>query len=257
MRLVTTIFAATIASASLTVAPGLAQHPAAMPPGAPIAQSAHGAAPAQPASAAVTGKVVETMDAGPYTYVLVDAGGKQTWAAGPKTTVAVGDTVSLPAGNLMKNFKSTTLGRTFELIYFVPAIQVTTSGGGAKPAPAAAQPPPGINPTIAAIDLSNIKKAEGGYTVAELFANKDALAGKEVAVRGRVVKFNPSIMGKNWLHLRDGTGAPGTNDVTVTTAATATIGSLVLVRGKLGTDEDFGFNYKYPILIEDAAVTSE
>jgi len=256
MRKIVIAVAAIIATAVLSVGPGIAQHPAAPPPAAPGAQSAHGAAPAQPASGGITGKVVETTNAGPYTYVLVDDGAKRTWAAGPSTAVAVGDTVALPAGNPMQNFKSTSLGRTFEVIYFVPGIQVTASGA-AQPAAATPQGAAAANPTIAAVDLSNITKAEGGYTVSELFANKDTLTGKEVAVRGRVVKFNAGIMGKNWLHLRDGTGAAGTNDVTVTTSATATVGSLVLVRGKLGTDKDFGFNYKYPVLIEDAAVSSE
>ncbi len=256
MREFVIAFAATIATAVLAVEPGIAQHPAAPPPAAPGAQSAHGGAPAQPAPGGITGKVVETMNAGPYTYVLVDDGAKRTWAAGPNTAVAVGDTVALPAGNPMQDFKSTSLGRTFEMIYFVPGIQVT-AGSGAKPATAGSQGAAATNPTIAAIDLSNIKKAEGGHTVAELFANKDTLVGKEVAVRGRVVKFNAGIMGKNWIHLRDGTGSTGTNDVTATTSATATVGSLVLVRGKLVTDKDFGFNYKYPVLIEDAAVTTE
>ena len=64
-------------------------------------------------------------------------------------------------------------------------------------------------------------------------------------------------MGKNWVHVQDGTGGSGTNDLTVTTNATAAVGDTVLVRGKLGADKDFGFGYKYDILIEDAALTVE
>jgi len=177
MRKIVIAVAAIIATAVLSVGPGIAQHPAAPPPAAPGAQSAHGAAPAQPAAGGITGKVVETTNAGPYTYVLVDDGAKRTWAAGPSTAVAVGDTVALPAGNPMQNFKSTSLGRTFEVIYFVPGIQVTASGA-AQPAAATPQGAAAANPTIAAVDLSNITKAEGGYTVSELFANKDTLTGK-------------------------------------------------------------------------------
>ena len=36
-------------------------------------------------------------------------------------------------------------------------------------------------------------------------AQKDSLSGSQVVVRGKVVKFNANIMGKNWLHVRDGT----------------------------------------------------
>ena len=108
-----------------------------------------------------------------------------------------------------------------------------------------------------AVDLSNIKKADGGQTVAELFANKATLVGKEVVVRGRVVKFTPAVMGKNWIHMQDGTGSAGTNDLTVSTSATAAVGNTVLVRGKLSTDKDLGFGYQYDILIEDATVAVE
>src|SRR3990172_6409008 len=65
--------------------------------------------------------------------------------------------------------------------------------------------------------VPSITKAKGGYTVEELYIKKDQLNGNKVKVRGKVVKFNPNIMGKNWLHLQDGTGTPGTNDITVTT----------------------------------------
>jgi hypothetical protein len=117
---------------------------------------------------------------------------------------------------------------------------------------------PGHGATGAAtVELSNIAKAEGGQTVGELFSKKGELAGKEVAVRGRVVKYTPAVMGKNWMHVQDGSGSAGTNDLTVSTNATAAVGNTVLVRGKLSTDKDLGFGYKYDVLIEDATVTVE
>ena len=105
--------------------------------------------------------------------------------------------------------------------------------------------------------MSNIQKASGGHTVAELFAGKEELADKETAVRGRVVKFNAGIMGRNWIHIQDGSGSQGSNDLTVTTDATATVGDLVVIRGKLKTDQDFGHGYKYAVLIEEAKVDVE
>jgi hypothetical protein len=76
-------------------------------------------------------------------------------------------------------------------------------------------------------------------------------------VRGRVVKFTAEVMGKNWLHLQDGTGSAGTNDLTVSTSGAAAVGNMVLVRGKLGTDKDLGFGYHYDVIIEDATVAVE
>jgi hypothetical protein len=65
-------------------------------------------------------------------------------------------------------------------------------------------------------------------------------------------------MGKNWLHVRDGTGEEGTNDLTVTTIdVLPNVGDLVLVTGPLETDKDFGMGYRYDLIIEDAEVTVE
>ncbi len=110
------------------------------------------------------------------------------------------------------------------------------------------------------VDAGNIKvaKATGpdGRTVAEVNAKRTDLKGKPVAVRGQVVKFTPGVMGKNWVHLRDGTGAEsdGSNDVVVTTQDETKIGDVVLVKGIVATDRDLGYGYKYKVLIEEATL---
>jgi hypothetical protein len=104
-----------------------------------------------------------------------------------------------------------------------------------------------------------VKKAEGpnGKTVSEIYAGKASLKGASVAVRGKVVRYNPGIMGKNWIHLRDGSGSneKKDNDVTVTTLDSAALGDVILVKGKVQLDRDFGAGYAYPIIIEDAKVS--
>ena len=107
------------------------------------------------------------------------------------------------------------------------------------------------------MDLSNIKRAANGQTVAEIYAGSAKLAGEKVTFRGRVVKFNGGIMGKNWLHVRDGTGSDGSNDLTITSQGKAKVGDLVLVTGVLATNRNFGGGYKYPVIIEDATVVVE
>jgi len=64
-------------------------------------------------------------------------------------------------------------------------------------------------------------------------------------------------MDKTWLHIMDGTGGEGTNDLAVTTDAVASVGDIVVVNGELAVDKDFGFGYKYDIIIENAEVTVE
>ena len=103
--------------------------------------------------------------------------------------------------------------------------------------------------------MSNIAKA--GKTVAEIFAEKAALSGKAVEVRGKVVKYSPEIMGKIWLHIQDGTGEAGSNDLTVTTMTPVKMGDTVVVKGLLAVDKDFGYGYQYALIVEDAEVTVE
>ena len=76
-------------------------------------------------------------------------------------------------------------------------------------------------------------------------------------VRAKVVKFSPNIMGKNWIHLQDGTGTKGTDDLTVTTATSVKVGDTILVSGVVVINRDFGYGYKYDVIIEDAKVTIE
>jgi hypothetical protein len=209
------------------------------------------------------GKVVETMNVANYTYVLIDTGTKKVWAAAPQFNVKVGDTVALAGAMPMTNYQSRALNRTFDLVYFsgnVTVNGVAVAGAGAAPNMAAGSLPPGHPPTArgpGALDLAGIKRAENGQTVEEIVKGKAKFAGKRIAVRARVVKFNGGILGKNWLHVRDGSGAEGTNDLTVTTSAVAKVGDLVLVTGVLSVDRDFGSGYRYGLMVEDASVVAQ
>jgi hypothetical protein len=75
-----------------------------------------------------------------------------------------------------------------------------------------------------------------------------------VAVRGRILRYMPGIMGKTWIHLADGSGKPATRDfdLTVTTQDTAKVGDVVTVKGILQLKRDVGAGYVYPVIIEDA-----
>lgn len=203
----------------------------------------------------ISGKVAETMEASGYTYVLVDKGTEKVWVAGPRTAVKVGDEVYVPEGSTMANFESKSLKRTFEQIIFSSAIMV----GGADNAGAPVQPPADHTKaaTPATVDLKGITKATGGKSVAEIFAERKTLDGKKVLVRGKVVKYMSGIMGKNWLHVKDGTGTSGSDDLVVTTTVAAKIGDKVLVNGKVASDKDFGSGYRYDVIVEDAEVTVE
>jgi len=101
---------------------------------------------------------------------------------------------------------------------------------------------------------SALAQAAEQKTVEGLFQDKAKLGGHEVQVRGKVVKVNNGVMNRNFLHIQDGTGKQGANDVTVTSQETANIGDEVVITGKLAVDKDFGAGYTYPILIEEAKI---
>ncbi len=227
---------------------------------------------------AIQGKVTETMDASGYTYVNVETESGPVWAAMPQTVVEVGQDIALAGGMEMKNFESKSLGKTFDSVVFSSGM--TQPGDAASaPAPAAAggesfadamkgeaametvQPMAssgGSQAAVAEVEEVAVEKAEGGnaYTIAELFAKKADLDKQKVVVRGKVVKVSSMIMGKNWLHLQDGTGdaASNSHDLVVTTLGQAEKGAVVVVEGTLSADRDFGSGYRYDVIVEDAEV---
>jgi hypothetical protein len=234
------------------------------------AQTKHPAPARQPAVAEgselkkFSGKVTETMDASSYTYVLLDTGTGKLWAAIPQTQVKEGDTVAIGDGMPMLKYHSKILNRDFDVVYFAGDVMINGSrptSPGADSGPLAGLPKdhPPINGSAAApkIELTGIKKAKGGKTIEEVFAEKAKLSGHEITLRGKVVKFNEMILGRNWVHLRDGTGGAGNNDLLVTTTTPVKVGDTVVVTGKVALNRNFGSNYKYDLMLEDAKVVVE
>ncbi len=241
-------------------------------PAAPVA-----VAPAGGPAAPVRGKVLERIDAAPYSYLRLATAEGETWAAVPQSDVAKGTDVVVENPMPMDGFESKTLKRKFDKLSFGT---LAKGGGPAAEAPAPAAPagapqgmPPGTPPAMAGMaaqhaaaaagpaDAGDVKvaKAQGAdaRTVAQLWSQKTALKEKKVTVRGKVVKFNGGIMGRNWLHLRDGTGtaAKGDNDITVTTEDTVAVGDVVVAKGVVRLSKDFGAGYAYPVIVEEAKVS--
>jgi hypothetical protein len=228
------------------------------------------------AAPTIAGTIIETMNASGYTYMLVLSGAEKTWVAIPATTVKKGAVINYYKGMVIKDFTSKTLNRTFDTIIFssglaeknakvVPQPVASDSFTNAvkaekttiKPAPTM-EMSNGSTGAIVPLQEISIEKAPtaNGYTVQEIFEKAQELAGKKVQVHGKVVKFNPLIMGKNWIHLQDGTGNPMKNshDLVVTTDKTVELNSIVTVEGILAAEKDFGAGYKYAAIIEDASI---
>jgi hypothetical protein len=104
-----------------------------------------------------------------------------------------------------------------------------------------------------------VEKATGqdAYTIAEVYEKKSGLCNNKVFVRGKVVKVLPKIMGKNWIHLQDGSGdeKKGNYDLVVTSQDMPSVGDVITVSGTVYTDKDFGAGYKYNVIVEEAIIT--
>jgi len=249
----------------------------------------------------ISGKVIETMDAKHYTYVLLKKDATETWLAVPKTKVTVGEELEFWKGIEMSKFNSTQLNRTFDTIFFSPGLVsgtgptdediVSMAHGGRSTEQIAAdkKEPTEENETteqshtldknrqhdeeiiqkahggqpLASLESAKapvlntlaepIEKASGpdGYKISEIYEKQGELAGKEVSVRGRVVKIAAGVLKMNWIHLQDGSGnvSSGTHDIIVTSNDLPVAGDIITMRGTVHLNKDFGAGYKYALIL--------
>lgn len=202
------------------------------------------------------------MNAGGYTYIYVEqADGSKKWVAVTQTAAKVGDQMSFKPGMEMGKFESKALNRSFDSIIFSEGV---ISGGSTAPVL-----DPGKNEGVSHGSQGALKdkaakisvtKATGpnAATIAEAYAKSAKLNKKKVVIRGQVVKISSGIMGKNWIHIQDGTGSEKKkthNLVCTSKTDIADVGDVVTITGTLIKDRDFGAGYKYPVIIEDTKIT--
>ncbi len=193
--------------------------------------------------------VKEVIQTSAYTYLNVEEAGSSSWLAVTRREVEPGATLYHQGGLEMKNFESKELKRTFEAVYFVDGISdqpISASTG--KPAWSPHKPASDAKTEI------SVEKADGGISIAELFARRSSHANQKVKVRGQVTKYNSGIMGRNWVHLQDGTKDSGNFDITVTTNDQVKVGDVVVFEGTVILNKDFGAGYSYEVIVEDARV---
>ena len=97
----------------------------------------------------------------------------------------------------------------------------------------------------------NVEPCADCITIGKLLADRKAYEGKLIKVKGQVTKYNGGIMGKNWIHIQDGTDYKDGFDLTITTGVTAAVGEIVTFEGKIALDKDFGYGYSYNVLMEE------
>ena len=192
--------------------------------------------------------VQEVIQSSNYTYLRVAEDSKESWIAITRQEVEVGKTYYFEPSIEMTNFTSKELKRTFPVILFVAKFSNMPIVANEKAI--VSDPPKGKQPAVAKEGIK-VQRAANGITIAELFAKKDTYAGKSIKIKGEVVKYNPQIMGKNWLHIQDGTNSNGSFDLTITTNEEVKVGDVVTFEGVVALNKDFGAGYSYDVIVEE------
>jgi len=193
-------------------------------------------------------KVNEVVQTSNYTYLKVTDNGAENWIAVTRQEAAVGEVYYYDEALEMKNFNSKELNRTFETIYFVQGISK-------EPIAAAAEPQMGnkaVQPTLTIKEGISVAPAEGGVSIANLYASRNDFGGKKIKMKGQVVKINEEVMGKNWIHIQDGTKDGENFDLTITTLDKVKLDDVVTFEGTISLKKDFGYGYFYELIMEDA-----
>ena len=197
--------------------------------------------------------VEEVLQTSGYTYLLNKTENGSQWLATVKVEAKVGEIYYYQGGMEMRDFKSTELDRTFASVIFLQGVisaeELLLGAKTSKPAS-----PQGAPPTPPPTPDTKTETPKGGISIEELMANKNNYANKAVLLRGKVVKYNEAIMGKNWVHIQDGTSSGAENDLTVTTDMTTKVGDVITVYGTIIIDKDFGSGYFYKIIMEEARI---
>ncbi len=192
-------------------------------------------------------QVEEKMDASSYSYLKVNENGNSYWIAVPTMDVKPGEKIYFSKSMEMKDFKSETLGRTFESVLFVD--DASKDAIGQEVASPHSKISTGKDVSI------KVEPLKDGYSVEQIYNKKSSLVNKIVKVKGVVVKINKDIMNTNWIHIQDGTGNDGTHDLLVTSDTVPEVGQTIIAEGKVISDKDFGAGYFYSVLLENSKIT--
>ena len=201
-------------------------------------------------------EVTEVVQGNTYTYLKVKENMTDRWVAVTKQDANKGDVFYYDSALQMTNFHSKEIDRDFDVIYFVNQISKTPLGGSAPAMSGGSMP--AHSGKVASSDAEvEISKPEGELTIATVYANRAEYAENTFEIRGVVVKVNNQVMGKNWVHIQDGTADGGNFDLTITTQADVNVGDEVSFKGKLTLNKDFGAGYTYEVIMEDGELVTK
>jgi len=180
-----------------------------------------------------------------YLYLLVQENNDEFWIAVRKMEINIGETYFYYGGLLKTNFKSNEYDKVFDKIYLVTSLVKSDHGNH-------------INEKK--LDIKDIKIAKtksipeikGSIKISELVRNQKELEGKTVQISGICSKTNPNIMGRNWIHVKD--GSLDDYDLVITSSTYVKEGTQITIKGVVALNKDFGAGYMYKLILENGVV---
>lgn len=199
-----------------------------------------------------TVKILETQDAGSYTYIKVEEKGEQYWAAVMKSALKKGQVITINEQVWMENFKSKTLNKTFDKILFaelpkkkgISGVDNIHSIHGdmiKKKQEKSFKPDPKFNEGVIVSKDAPIKT-----NISEIFKNEEKFKNKNVEIEGEVVQVSNKVMGNTWVKIINGQDAmifrsPNEDEKVA-------VGNKVKVSGTINTNVDYGFGFAYKVI---------
>lgn len=202
--------------------------------------------------------VIEIQQVSSYTYLLVSENKSEKWVAAPRIETEKGAVLYYKGGTEMPNFTSKELNKTFASVLFLERITANKSDLMVKAQQYSGSTMHQGNPKVEIQKRTKVIAAPlDGISLAFLLENKNQYQGKTIKLKGEVISFRSKILGKNWIHIQDGTEYLGVFDLTITSDEQFEIGDIVIVQGIVAVNKDFGYGYFYDVIVENAKLISD
>ena len=193
--------------------------------------------------------VKEILPTAKYVYLKVNENDEEFWIATRKQNINIGETYFYKGGLLKTNFESKEHSKIFEKIYLVTSLVKANHGGNTELDKL--QTEQSINKNNATSTKKIVVKS-GSIKISELVENFKKYEGKIIQLSGKCIKINPNIMGRNWIHIQD--GSKDNYDLVITSNTFVKEGSMITIKATVTLNKDFGAGYKYNLILENGII---
>ena len=196
--------------------------------------------------------VNEILPTANYTYLNVTEGEKVFWIAVSSTDAKIGDTYFYVGGLLKNNFESKALNKVFDELYLIGNLVSSNHGNEVD---SAGTDNMEVNTLATSSEKIKITRQKGSIKISEIVNNPKKYEGQTVQIDGECTKINLGIMGKNWIHLKD--GSQDAYDLVITSDEMVDVGSVVTMKAEVILNKDFGAGYKYDLILENGVIVKK